>query len=255
MYQVSKRDGTAATFEIGKISAAITKAFQALDKQFHPSVIDLLALRVTADFEPKVRDGRIAVEDIQDSVEAVLSEAGYADVAKAYGVDSICISSADEFKPALEKAIEANKAGKPFLVEAPMENIVVPTPGCWNINDIYSPNELVKEGKLVKKENGQYVAPSHSSPTTPDRDILFATCLQSSISAEGPLHLGAALRLRFAESLFSEKMFSESGGRVRGSGSPSRMEIPTPRLLRKGRRAERGEGFPPWRAEKNRDAG
>ena len=84
MYQVTKRDGTAATFEIGKISAAITKAFQALEKQFHPSVIDLLALRVTADFEPKVRDGRIAVEDIQDSVEAVLSEAGYADVAKAY---------------------------------------------------------------------------------------------------------------------------------------------------------------------------
>ena len=68
MYQVTKRDGTAATFEIGKISAAITKAFQALDKQFHPSVIDLLALRVTADFEPKVRDGRIAVEDIRDSV-------------------------------------------------------------------------------------------------------------------------------------------------------------------------------------------
>mgnify|MGYP000594740231 CR=1 FL=1 len=45
MYQVTKRDGTAATFEIGKISAAITKAFQALDKQFHPSVIDLLALQ------------------------------------------------------------------------------------------------------------------------------------------------------------------------------------------------------------------
>ncbi len=84
MYQVTKRDGTAAEFEIGKIGAAITKAFQALDKQFHPSVIDMLALRVTADFEPKIRDGRIAVEDIQDSVEKVLSEAGYADVAKAY---------------------------------------------------------------------------------------------------------------------------------------------------------------------------
>ena len=84
MYQVTKRDGTAAEFAIGKISAAITKAFQALDKQFHPSVIDMLALRVTADFEPKIRDGRIAVEDIQDSVEKVLSEAGYADVAKAY---------------------------------------------------------------------------------------------------------------------------------------------------------------------------
>ena len=84
MYQVTKRDGTAARFEIGKISAAITKAFQAPNKQFHPSVIDLLALRGTADFEPKIRDGRIAVEDIQDSVETVLSEAGYADVAKAY---------------------------------------------------------------------------------------------------------------------------------------------------------------------------
>ena len=86
----------------------------------------------------------------------------WADVAKAYGVDGICVSSADEFKPALEKAMEANRAGKPFLVEAPMENIVVPTPGCWNINDIYSPNELVKEGKLVKKENGQYVSPNHA---------------------------------------------------------------------------------------------
>ena len=84
MYQVTKRDGTAARFEIGKISAAITKAFEALGKQYHPSVIDMLALRVTADFEPKVKDGFIAVEDIQDSAEKVLSEAGYADVAEAY---------------------------------------------------------------------------------------------------------------------------------------------------------------------------
>ena len=43
MYQVTKRDGTAAQFEIGKISAAITKAFEALEKQYHPSVIDMLA--------------------------------------------------------------------------------------------------------------------------------------------------------------------------------------------------------------------
>ena len=84
MYQVTKRDGAAAEFELSKISAAITKAFQAVDKQFHPSIIDMLALRVTADFEPKIQAGRIAVEDIQDSVEKVLSEAGYADVAKAY---------------------------------------------------------------------------------------------------------------------------------------------------------------------------
>ena len=86
----------------------------------------------------------------------------WAGVAKDYGVDSVCISSAEELPAALDKALEANKAGKPFLVEIPMENIVVPTPGCWNINDIYSPNDLVKEGKLVKKENGQYVAPSHA---------------------------------------------------------------------------------------------
>ncbi|MCF2662777.1 thiamine pyrophosphate-binding protein [Pseudoflavonifractor phocaeensis] len=86
----------------------------------------------------------------------------WADVAKAYGVEAVCVQSADEFKPAMEKAIEANKAGRPFLVEAPMENIVVPTPGCWNINDIYTPNELVKEGKLVRKENGRYVTPNHA---------------------------------------------------------------------------------------------
>ncbi len=84
MYQVTKRDGSVAGFEISKISAAITKAFDAENKQYHPTIIDLLALRVTADFEAKVQDGYIAVEDIQDSVEKVLSEAGYADVAKAY---------------------------------------------------------------------------------------------------------------------------------------------------------------------------
>ena len=86
----------------------------------------------------------------------------WAEVAKGYGVEAIRVNSADEFKPAMDKAIAANKAGKPFLVEAIMENIAVPTPGCWNINDIYTPNELVKEGKLVKKENGKYVPPSHA---------------------------------------------------------------------------------------------
>ena len=69
----------------------------------------------------------------------VMSNPQWAEVAKAYGVEAIRCASAEEFLPALEKAIAANKAGRPFLVEAPMENIVVPTPGCWNINDIYSP--------------------------------------------------------------------------------------------------------------------
>ena len=84
MYQVIKRDGATAEFNISKIATAITKAFEAQQKQYHPSVIDLLALKVTADFEPKIKDGKIAVEDIQDSVEEVLIQAGYADVAKAY---------------------------------------------------------------------------------------------------------------------------------------------------------------------------
>ena len=84
MYQVVKRDGKITEFEISKISKAITKAFEALEKQYHPSVIDMLALRVTAEYEPLIRDNKIAVETIQDCVEKVLSEAGYSDVAKAY---------------------------------------------------------------------------------------------------------------------------------------------------------------------------
>lgn len=84
MYKVVKRDGKITDFNIQKISFAIQKAFDAQDKQYHQSVIDMLALRVTADFEEKIHDNLIHVEDIQDSVEAVLISAGYADVAKAY---------------------------------------------------------------------------------------------------------------------------------------------------------------------------
>ena len=84
MYKVMKRDGTIAEFDIVKISKAITKAFEAEKCEFHPTVIDLLALKVTSDFSPKIKDGIINVEDIQDSVERVLSQAGYTDVAKAY---------------------------------------------------------------------------------------------------------------------------------------------------------------------------
>ena len=84
MYQVLKRDGGTVEFEISKISGAMIKAFDALNRQYHPSIINLLALQVCADFEPKIKNGFIAVEDIQDSVEKVLSDAGYADVAKAY---------------------------------------------------------------------------------------------------------------------------------------------------------------------------
>ncbi len=84
MYQVVKRDGKLVDFNIKKISAAITKAFEAMQKQYHPSVIDMIALHATADFESKIKDDKITVEEIQDSVEKVLSESGYADVAKSY---------------------------------------------------------------------------------------------------------------------------------------------------------------------------
>lgn len=84
MYQVKKRDGKIAAFELQKIGDAIIQAFDAQNKQYNQNVIDFLALKVTADFEPKIEDGLISVEAIQDSVESVLVQAGYADVAKAY---------------------------------------------------------------------------------------------------------------------------------------------------------------------------
>ncbi|NCB76194.1 MAG: ribonucleoside triphosphate reductase [Negativicutes bacterium] len=84
MYQVIKRDGKKVDFELSKISKAVTKAFESLNKKYHTETIDFLTLMVTADFEPKVSNGAISVEDIQDSVETVLIKGGYADVAKAY---------------------------------------------------------------------------------------------------------------------------------------------------------------------------
>ncbi len=84
MYKVVKRDGKVVEFDIKKISSAINKAFLACERNVHPTVIDMLALNVTSDFEKKIKEDLIQVEDIQDSVEDILSKAGYADVAKAY---------------------------------------------------------------------------------------------------------------------------------------------------------------------------
>lgn len=64
----------------------------------------------------------------------------YAAVAEAYGVKGVRVTSADEFKPALEAAI---KSGKPVVLEVIMENAPVPTTGHWNIMDIYSPGKKV----------------------------------------------------------------------------------------------------------------
>ena len=84
MYQVVKRDGKTVAFDIQKISNAIKKAFDSIEKPFDDNVIDFISLKVTADFASKIKDGKVSVEDIQDSVEKVLGEAGYGDVAKSY---------------------------------------------------------------------------------------------------------------------------------------------------------------------------
>ena len=84
MYNVIKRDGKIVDFDLSKISTAIYQAFDACQKQYNKDIIDFLALKVTAEFEPKIEDGHIEVEHIQDSVESVLIKAGYDDVAKAY---------------------------------------------------------------------------------------------------------------------------------------------------------------------------
>ena len=84
MFQVIKRNGELADFTLVKIEDAIMKAFHATDMQYTKDIVDLLALRVTAEFQDKMKDGQIHVEDIQDSVEKVLEQAGYAEPAKAF---------------------------------------------------------------------------------------------------------------------------------------------------------------------------
>lgn len=83
----------------------------------------------------------------------------WAAVARSYGVQAVRIEKAEDFKPALEAAVAS---GEPYLLDVPMENITVPTPGCWNINDIYTPKANVREGKLVPDENGKLTPPAHA---------------------------------------------------------------------------------------------
>ncbi|MEG0780146.1 MAG: ribonucleoside triphosphate reductase [Oscillospiraceae bacterium] len=84
MYEVIKRDGQVVAFDLSKISDAIRKAFEAQKRQYNTDIIDLLALKATAQYESKIKDGQANVEDIQDAVETVLQESGYTDVAKCY---------------------------------------------------------------------------------------------------------------------------------------------------------------------------
>ncbi|MGL5435756.1 MAG: ribonucleoside triphosphate reductase [Lachnospiraceae bacterium] len=84
MINVMKRDGEVAEFSLVKITEAIKKAFKATGKDFNNEILELLSLRVTADFQGKMEEGKVSVEQIQDSVEHVLEQTGYTEVAKAY---------------------------------------------------------------------------------------------------------------------------------------------------------------------------
>ena len=64
----------------------------------------------------------------------------FAAVARAFGVDGVRITSAEQFRPALEAAIASNR---PCVIDVAMLNEPVPTAGHWNINDIYSPHRKV----------------------------------------------------------------------------------------------------------------
>jgi acetolactate synthase-1/2/3 large subunit len=58
----------------------------------------------------------------------------YAAMARSFGADGVAVESAAQLGPALREAIRSNR---PTLIQVPMENAPTPTPGHWDINDIY----------------------------------------------------------------------------------------------------------------------
>ena len=95
MYNVVKRDGKIVDFDLSKISVAITQAFNACQKQYNPDIIDFLALKVTADFEPKIVDDMISSGESMLDVTKQLKErgAGRVIVFTTFGLFRIFVSS------------------------------------------------------------------------------------------------------------------------------------------------------------------
>jgi acetolactate synthase-1/2/3 large subunit len=58
----------------------------------------------------------------------------FAAMARACGARGISVQSASDLGPALSEALASNL---PTVIQVPMENAPTPTPGHWNINDIY----------------------------------------------------------------------------------------------------------------------
>jgi acetolactate synthase-1/2/3 large subunit len=58
----------------------------------------------------------------------------YAAMARSFGARGISVKAAGELAPALKEALASDL---PTVIQVPMENAPTPTPGHWNINDIY----------------------------------------------------------------------------------------------------------------------
>jgi acetolactate synthase-1/2/3 large subunit len=58
----------------------------------------------------------------------------YAAIARGFGANGVRIEAAAELGPALREALASDR---PTLIQVPMENAPTPTPGHWDINDIY----------------------------------------------------------------------------------------------------------------------
>ncbi len=84
MLYTKKRDGRVVPFDLKKITIAIKKAFEATSTYYTEDILELLSLKVVADFQSKIHNETIFIEDIQDSVEKILELAGFNEVAKAY---------------------------------------------------------------------------------------------------------------------------------------------------------------------------
>ncbi|MDD2766195.1 MAG: ribonucleoside triphosphate reductase [Candidatus Moranbacteria bacterium] len=83
IYKVQKRNGGIVDFDLTKIERAIEKSAEAVGKKGEVKV-SVLAKEVYKNLEKKFEDGIPTVEDAQDSVEEILIEHDYADIAKAY---------------------------------------------------------------------------------------------------------------------------------------------------------------------------
>ena len=84
MISVIKRDKETVGFQLTKLTASIEKALQAAGNVCSQEIAELLSLRTTADFQPKICEGELRTEEIKASAARVLEQTGYTEAAGAY---------------------------------------------------------------------------------------------------------------------------------------------------------------------------